>query len=233
MLHKFLESFSQFNWDKYCLSLQGPIGLSSFPSPIGKLLLHVPSDADLHTACILVLTLMHALFGLRATCQARSADHSSLPLPTQLCTALAAVERPAEMKEDSMLLSDDFTEEMMELYSPVRHKQAPDSKPVLPQPSKSFPVKLLNIMDPLLPTNNLGRSVSKASFARIRKALAHGAKTLTHIMAKVHCCHHHQLNPSGLHAFLVASICDCVQLPSHLNLPNRFSVHVSGAPPAN
>lgn len=42
VLHKFLESLSQFNWDKYCLSLQGPIGLSSFPSPVGKLLFHVP-----------------------------------------------------------------------------------------------------------------------------------------------------------------------------------------------
>lgn len=92
------------------------------------------------------------------------------------------------MKEDGLLLSEDFTEEMMDMYSPVRHKQTPDSKPVIPQPSRSFPVKLLNIMDPLLPTNNLGRSVSKASFARIRKALAHGAKTLTDIMAKVDIC---------------------------------------------
>ena len=111
-----------------------------------------------------------------------------------------------------MLLSNDFTEEMMEMYSPVRHKQASDSKAVMPQPSKSFPVKLLNIMDPLLPTNNLGRSVSKASFARIRKALAHGAKTLTHIMAKVHCCHHHQLNPSGLNAVFVTSNSTLVQM---------------------
>lgn len=48
VLHKFLESFSQFNWDKYCLSLQGPIGLSSFPSPVGKLLLHVPDLVHLY-----------------------------------------------------------------------------------------------------------------------------------------------------------------------------------------
>ena len=148
--------------------------------------------------------LMLALFGVVLICWAWSGDHSSIQLPTQVCLALVAVEKPAGMKVDGMLLSDDFTEEMMELYSPVRHKQAPDSKPVMPQPSKSFPVKLLNIMDPLLPTNNLGRSVSKASFARIRKALAHGAKTLTDIMAKVHCLYHHQLNPSGLPVVLAA-----------------------------
>ena len=43
-------------------------------------------------------------------------------------------------------------------------------------------------MDPLLATNNLGRSVSKANFARIRKALAHGSSTLSAIMSQV-CCH--------------------------------------------
>ena len=36
VLHKFLEVFSQFDWDKYCLSLRGPIILSSFPDPQGK-----------------------------------------------------------------------------------------------------------------------------------------------------------------------------------------------------
>lgn len=33
MLHKFLTVFSKFDWDKLCLSLQGPIPLSSFPDP--------------------------------------------------------------------------------------------------------------------------------------------------------------------------------------------------------
>ncbi len=52
-------------------------------------------------------------------------------------------------------------------------------------PNRSFPIKFLNIMDPLLATNNLGRSVSKANFARIRKALAHGSTTLSDIMSQV------------------------------------------------
>jgi hypothetical protein len=46
-------------------------------------------------------------------------------------------------------------------------------------------LKHLNIMDPLLPTNNLGRSVSKSSYVRIRTALAHGARTLTAITQMV------------------------------------------------
>lgn len=45
--------------------------------------------------------------------------------------------------------------------------------------------KSFNIMDLLLPTNNLGRSVARSNFLRIRRAFAHGAKTLAAIMAKV------------------------------------------------
>ena len=93
---------------------------------------------------------------------------------------------------------------MLEKYSPYRQNglvstapkppQTPSSRPSpppSPRPqapgpeSRSFQTKSLNIMDPLLPTNNLGRSVSKASFARIRIALAYGSKRLTEIMAMV------------------------------------------------
>ena len=35
VLHKFLEVFSGFDWDRYCLSLRGPIALDSFPNPVG------------------------------------------------------------------------------------------------------------------------------------------------------------------------------------------------------
>lgn len=101
-------------------------------------------------------------------------------------TAAAAVENPPEVQQDSLLLSGDFTDEMMEMYSPVRQKVSEaDGKAAMPQSNRNFPVKFLNIVDPLLPTNNLGRSVSKASFARIRKALAHGAQSLSSIIAKV------------------------------------------------
>ena len=35
VLHKFLEVFSVFDWDRFCLSLRGPIALDSFPNPVG------------------------------------------------------------------------------------------------------------------------------------------------------------------------------------------------------
>ena len=33
VLHKFLTVFSKFDWDQQCLSLRGPIPLSTFPNP--------------------------------------------------------------------------------------------------------------------------------------------------------------------------------------------------------
>ena len=38
--------------------------------------------------------------------------------------------------------------------------------------------KHFNVMDPLLPHNNLGRSVSQSNLIRIRTAFAHGAAKL-------------------------------------------------------
>ncbi len=48
-----------------------------------------------------------------------------------------------------------------------------------------FPLKHLNIVDPLLPGNNLGRSVSKASYSRVKKALALGNRTLEEALLRV------------------------------------------------
>lgn len=48
-----------------------------------------------------------------------------------------------------------------------------------------FPLKHLNIVDPLLPGNNLGRSVSKASYSRVKKALALGSRTLEEALLRV------------------------------------------------
>ncbi len=50
---------------------------------------------------------------------------------------------------------------------------------------EAFQPKFLNIMDPMLATNNLGRSVSKVNAARIRAAWAHAADTLDGIMRQV------------------------------------------------
>lgn len=50
---------------------------------------------------------------------------------------------------------------------------------------RGFIVRCLNIMDPLLPSNNLGRSVVRSSFARIRRAFGHGATLVRGMALKV------------------------------------------------
>lgn len=55
----------------------------------------------------------------------------------------------------------------------------------LKQEHRPFAIKCFNIMDLLLPSNNLGRSVARSNFLRIRRAFAHGSKTLAAIMEKV------------------------------------------------
>lgn len=79
---------------------------------------------------------------------------------------------------ESLLLDPAFLEDVLSKYSVQPQAGAP------PHPAH-FVLKHLNIVDPLLPSNNLGRSVSKASFARIRRAFAHGANAISNIMKKV------------------------------------------------
>lgn len=112
----------------------------------------------------------------------RTCCHALWETVTPQVALHAAVEMQPQDKEE-LLLSSDTIDEMLNMYSPAPPQ--PDSQATLPASNRNFSVKFLNIMDPLLPTNNLGRSVSKASFARIRKALKHGAETLTDIMLKV------------------------------------------------
>lgn len=82
--------------------------------------------------------------------------------------------------KDLPLLKEDFMADMRHMYSPPGF--TPESTSTAP---KAFQTKFLNIMDPLLPTNNLGRSVNKSSFARIRRALDYGANRLTSILQMV------------------------------------------------
>ncbi|XP_024013513.1 uncharacterized protein LOC18020903 isoform X2 [Eutrema salsugineum] len=117
VLYKFLDYFSKFDWDNYCISLSGPVCLSSLPDIV--------------------------------------------------------VETPENGGQD-LLLTSEFLKECVEMYSvPSRGF---DSNPRL------FPSKHLNIVDPLKENNNLGRSVSKGNFYRIRSAFTYGARKLGQII---------------------------------------------------
>ncbi|KAJ4822480.1 hypothetical protein Tsubulata_011632 [Turnera subulata] len=118
VLYKFLDYFSKFDWDNYCISLNGPVRISSLPEVV--------------------------------------------------------VERPENCGSD-LLLSSEFLKDCVEMFSvPPRGFESN---------SRTFPPKHLNIVDPLKENNNLGRSVSKGNFYRIRSAFTYGARKLARILS--------------------------------------------------
>ncbi|XP_010529160.1 PREDICTED: uncharacterized protein LOC104806129 [Tarenaya hassleriana] len=118
VLYKFLDHFSKFDWDNYCISLNGPVRLSSLPEVVA--------------------------------------------------------ETPENGGQD-LLLTSEFLKECAEMYSvPSRG---------LETTPRAFPLKHLNIVDPLRENNNLGRSVSKGNFYRIRSAFTYGARKLGRIIS--------------------------------------------------
>ncbi|AQL08854.1 nucleotidyltransferase [Zea mays] len=113
VLYRFLEFFSNFDWEKFCLSLWGPVPISSLPD----------------------------------------------------MTAI-----PPRMDSGELLLNKSFLDTCSSAYGVVPHTQENQGQPFV---SKHF-----NVIDPLRTNNNLGRSVSKGNFFRIRSAFAYGAKRL-------------------------------------------------------
>ncbi|KAK6145212.1 hypothetical protein DH2020_022032 [Rehmannia glutinosa] len=112
-LYRFLDYYSQFDWENYCISLKGPVCKSSLPD--------------------------------------------------------VAVKMP-EGGWNDMLLSEKFMENCLELFSvPSRGLEANP---------RAFQTKHLNIIDPLRENNNLGRSVHRGNFYRIRSAFKFGAHKL-------------------------------------------------------
>lgn len=119
VLYKFLDYFSKFDWDNYCISLSGPVRISSLPEVV--------------------------------------------------------VETPENGGGD-LLLSEEFLKDCVEMYYvPSRGFETT---------SRTFASKHLNIIDPLKESNNLGRSVSKGNFYRIRSAFTYGARKLGHILSQ-------------------------------------------------
>lgn len=117
VLYRFLEFFSNFDWDNFCLSLLGPIPVSSLPE--------------------------------------------------------MTAERPRN-DDGELLLSKLFLDVCNAFYAVFPAGQENQSQP--------FVSKYFNIVDPLRINNNLGRSVSKGNFFRIRNAFAFGAKRLGRLL---------------------------------------------------
>ncbi|KAE9615103.1 hypothetical protein Lal_00048370 [Lupinus albus] len=116
VLFRFLDYFSKFDWENYCVSLKGPVGKSTLPD--------------------------------------------------------IAVE--VSENGGNIMLTEEFIRICVDSFSvPSR---GVDSN------MRAFPQKHLNIVDPLKENNNLGRSVNRGNFYRIRSAFKYGARKLGWIL---------------------------------------------------
>ncbi|KAI4370497.1 hypothetical protein MLD38_018847 [Melastoma candidum] len=115
VLYSFLDFYCTFDWENYCMSVYGPIPISSLQDVVDM----QGNDANLYLS-------KEFLDSCKLPCSGSSTSWESR--------------------------------------------------------SNVFPVKYLNVMDPFKDDNNLGRSVSKANFHRIKCALSYGAEKLREIL---------------------------------------------------
>ncbi|XP_019429149.1 PREDICTED: uncharacterized protein LOC109336780 isoform X2 [Lupinus angustifolius] len=117
VLYRFLEFFSKFDWDNFCISLWGPVPISSLPDVTAE---------------------------------------------------------PPRKDGGDLLLNKLFLEACSSVYAVFPGGQE--------NPGQPFVSKHFNVIDPLRVNNNLGRSVSKGNFYRIRSAFALGTKRLARLL---------------------------------------------------
>ncbi|XP_057454788.1 uncharacterized protein LOC130746246 isoform X2 [Lotus japonicus] len=117
VLYRFLEFFSKFDWDNFCVSLWGPVPINSLPDVSAE---------------------------------------------------------PPRKDGGDLLLSKLFLDACSSVYAVFPGGQENQGQP--------FVSKFFNVIDPLRVNNNLGRSVSKGNFFRIRSAFAFGAKKLARLL---------------------------------------------------
>ncbi|KAK9074290.1 hypothetical protein SSX86_006887 [Deinandra increscens subsp. villosa] len=117
VLYRFLEFFSNFDWEFYCVSLWGPVPISLLPDVTAE---------------------------------------------------------PPRKDSGELLLKKVFLDACSSAYAVF-----PGS---LDNQGQTFASKHFNVIDPLRVSNNLGRSVSKGNFYRIRSAFAFGAKRLARLL---------------------------------------------------
>ncbi|MBA0656087.1 hypothetical protein Goklo_008483 [Gossypium klotzschianum] len=126
VLYRFLEFFSKFDWENFCVSLWGPVPISSLPDITAE---------------------------------------------------------PPRKDGGELLLGKYFLDTCSSRYAVCQENQG--------QP---FVSKHFNVIDPLRINNNLGRSVSKGNFFRIRSAFAFGANKLARLLDCPKEDLHHEVN---------------------------------------
>ncbi|KAL6131699.1 hypothetical protein ACLB2K_070073 [Fragaria x ananassa] len=117
VFHRFLEYYGNFDWQNYCISINGPVSLSSVDK----------------------------------------------------------IREILENEGENFLLPKEFVRKCIDAVS--------DPRKINVARMQDFPIKHLNVVDPLKDNNNLGRSVTSGNFKRIKSAFALGEKQLRKILA--------------------------------------------------
>ncbi|KAH1245723.1 Poly(A) RNA polymerase cid14 [Glycine max] len=123
------------------------------------------------TLCFLEQQVLYIFFDYYGTFDWEH-NYMSIWGPKALSSLPEIVDRP-ECDQDEFLLHKEFLINYRDIFS----SKAKSSETT----TNTFPVKHINILDPLRNDNNLGRSVNEASFHRIRFALSYGAKKFKQI----------------------------------------------------
>lgn len=130
VLYKFLDYYGSFDWNNYCISVNGPVPISSLPELTGK------DDAKNHR----YFSSWHFLGAIWRF---------------NLVLSLSIFPAASPENGHELLLDEKFLRNCVELYSAPT--KAVDSNGL------EFPIKHLNIVDPLKYSNNLGKSVTQGT----------------------------------------------------------------------
>ena len=182
-LRLFLGQFAAFPWEHYGLSLMGPIpmpgvhahssGGAGMPTPPGTL-----QSAPAQPPAAMQRDDNAQGGGAGGGDTSGAAANASVQQQQQQQQQQQVMPPPpppgvlAPGAENSLRLREAFLRELYEKLHPAAYPQ-----------TRPFAAKFLNIIDPLLPNNNLGRSVSQSNFFRIRSALALGYEMLSDVIA--------------------------------------------------
>lgn len=134
-----MDYYSKFDWENYCISLNGPVCQSSLPDIVGKQFYLVP--LKLWVMLLLTVLSLHSI------------GVGSISMMLWLYSVCAyAVENPDNGGAD-LMFDEEFLKNCMDMFSV--------SSTALETNSRAFPKKYINIIDPLKENNNLGRSVHR------------------------------------------------------------------------
>lgn len=156
LITKFLHYFSQFDWNSYCLTVNGPLPLASAAAQV-----EIPLPEDASPTRLLSIEFLERC----------KRQYTGRFMSTTEAMAAATTSTTTTIPSENISSNSSNG-------SGVRTIRLHNSLAT----TGTWPRKFLNIMDPLRDNNNLGIRVSKTNFLRIQAAFQLGNRTLQRIL---------------------------------------------------